>query len=266
MNPPRKFSPFLLAAAAGLLVLLLAFVPVLWQWLRPGSDTPAAGPLQTTAAGPAAAASRAGDSGLPWQIRLLPEGHSEVFGLRLGLDTLADVSQRLEAATARGEPMTLQLGLVARLGEVGTLEALADPWQAGFVNGRLVLGFELPEAVRRRWREDTRSGPQAALADSTPMDGGARRYTLGETARAEAAGARLQSLSFVPSSRLGEADMRARFGPPAAVSDAADGTRTLLYPALGLAISVREGSRPVLVYVAPREAALLAPAPAQTAP
>ncbi|MEY4417205.1 MAG: hypothetical protein RIQ53_4498 [Pseudomonadota bacterium] len=262
MNPPRKFSPFLLAAGAGLLVLLLAFVPVLWSLLRPApqvADPAAADPARRTPTAPPA--TLASDGGpLPWQIRLLPDGHSEVFGLRPGLDTLADISRRLEAAAARGEPVSLQLGLVARLGEIGTLEALAEPWQAGFVQGRLVLGFALPEAVRRRWRETsaTGAGPgTAALDESSPMDGGARRFTLNAAARVEAATARLQSLTFVPATRLGEADMQARFGPPTSVSDAADGTRTLLYPARGLAISVRAGSRPVLVYVAPREAALL---------
>ncbi|MEK8025715.1 hypothetical protein [Pseudaquabacterium rugosum] len=266
MNPPRKFSPFLLAAGAGLLVLLLAFVPVLWSLLHPAArladpvavEAARRTPDLTPATMPATTASEGGP--LPWQIRLLPDGHSEVFGLRPGLDTLADITRRLEAAAARGEPVTLQLGLVARLGEIGTLEALAEPWQAGFVQGRLVLGFALPEAVRRRWRETsaTGAGPgTAALDESSPMDGGARRFTLNAAARVEAATARLQSLTFVPATRLGEADMQARFGPPTSVSDAADGTRTLLYPARGLAISVRAGSRPVLVYVAPREAALL---------
>ena len=71
----------------------------------------------------------------------------------------------------------------------------------------------------------------------------------------------LAGLSFVPAVRLTEADVRQRFGTPAAEVALGGGGMVLLYPALGLAATVGSASRGVLEYVAPRdfEARLRAP-------
>ena len=46
----------------------------------------------------------------------------------------------------------------------------ADPFAAGFVSGRLVLAFDVPPEVLRRWRESAGS--------SEAMEGGLRRFAL----------------------------------------------------------------------------------------
>lgn len=225
--------PFLIAASLGLAVLLAAAVLPL---LHMGAD-------------PATTSAKAREAGLPWQVRPLADGRSQVFGLTLGGDTLAEVEARF------GD--SLQLALVARLGEAGALEALVDPMAAGFVSGRLVLAFDVPEGTLRRWR--------AQASGSEAMDGGVRRFTLRAADREEARRAPLAGLSFIPALRLSEADLRERFGPPTRVQAlpqpaGADAT-LLLYPERGLIASVRAGERGVLQYVAPRdfEARLLAP-------
>jgi hypothetical protein len=97
------------------------------------------------------------------------------------------------------------------------------------------------------------------------MDGGVRRFTLRAADRAEARRAPLAGLSFIPSVRLSEADLRERFGAPARAQalphpSGPDAT-LLLYPGRGLIATVRAGERGLLQYVAPRdfEARLLAP-------
>ena len=212
--------PILLALAAGLLVLLVAFAAPLWHMGRGG-------------AAPAAAA----DGGLPWQAQARPDGTLQVFGLVLGRDTLDQAQARIGDG--------LQVALVARLGEVGALEALADPFAAGFVSGRLVLAFDVPPQTLRRWREHA---PRSA-----PMDDGVRRFELQAADRDEASRSALAGLSFVPAVRLTEADMRQRFGAPEAVVPLAAGAQVLLYPALGLAATVGPASRGVLEYVVPRD-------------
>jgi hypothetical protein len=221
--------PILLALGAGLLVLLVAFAAPLWQLVE---GTP------TASKDPAA-------PDLPWQAKAQPDGTLQVFGLVLGRDTLADARVRIGDG--------LQVALVARLGEVGQLEALADPFGAGFVTGRLVLAFDVAPQTLRRWRE--------RAIRSTPMDDGVRRFDLQVEDRDEALRASLAGLSFVPSLRLTEADLRQRFGAPVAEVGLADGAKVLLYPALGLAATVGQGSRGVLEYVAPGdfEARLRAP-------
>jgi hypothetical protein len=137
------------------------------------------------------------------------------------------------------------VALVARLGEAGALEALADPFMAGFIGGRLVLAFEASPEQLRTWRE-------GALG-SEPMDGGVRRFKLRPEHRAQAAQLRLAGLSFIPSVRLTEDDVRQRFGAPAETLQQPGGGLALLYPELGLGITVAPGQRGVLQYVAPRD-------------
>ena len=244
-NLPMK-HPILLALLAGLLVLLVAFAMPLWQMVR-GSGPVAGAPLSTNPASTPAAAAQ----GLPWQVQALPDGLAQVFGLVPGQDTLAQARARIGDG--------LQVALVARLGEVGVLEALAEPFAAGFVTGRLVLAFDVPAEVLARWRS---RAPRSA-----PMDDGVRRFELLAADRDEALAVQLAGLSFVPSVRLTEADVRQRFAAPAQLLPAASpGGLVLLYPALGLAAAVGPASRGVLQYVAPRDFDRLLRAPLLAAP
>ena len=225
-------KPWVMALAAGVMVLLVAFALPL---MRMGS------PENALADGAAA-------DGLPWQVARLPEGRSRVFGLEPGRQTLAEVQARL------GDGM--QVALVARLGDDAALEALVDPYAAGFVSGRLVLAFDAPAARRQAWRDQA--------TGSEPMEGGVRRFRLRAVDLAEARRSRLVGISFVPTVRLTEADVRQRFGAPAETL-AQPGALVLLYPELGLSITVAAGQRGVLQYVAPADFAgrLRAPLAAQ---
>ena len=229
--------PFLLALGVGVAVIVAAFVPTLWHMV---AAPPASAPV----------ASSEGD-GLPWQVHAQPDGSSRVMGLQLGADTLA------QARARAGE--SWQLALVARAGEVGALEALSEPFQAGFVIGRLVMAFDVPPETLKRWR--------AASPGHAAMEGGVRRFELTPEHQAEAAAMPLVGLSFVPGARLAADDIRQRFGPPAEERTLEDGAAWMAYPALGVTATVAPGRRGVLQYVAPRDAQrLLAPAGAVQVP
>ncbi len=214
--------PWVLALAAGAMVLVVAFALPL---LRMGS----VGALSGDDALPA--------TGLPWQVSRLAEGRAQVFGLEPGRDTLGQVQARLGDG--------LQVALVAKLGEAGALEALADPFMAGFVAGRLVLAFAVPAEQLQAWR--------TGAVSSAVMDGGVRRFKLRADHRQQAAQARLVGLSFVPAVQLTDEDVRQRFGAPAETLAQPGPSKVLLYPELGLSITVVPGQRGVLQYVAPRE-------------
>ncbi len=186
-------------------------------------------------------AQAAASQGLPWQVELQADGTSRVMGLHLGVDTLAQVRARTGDA--------LQVALVARLGEVGALEALADPFNAGFVAGRLVLSFDVPAATLQRWREGS--------TGSTPMEGGVRRFALRAADLAEADQALLSGLSFIPLPRLSADDVRQRFGAPHSQRALEGGAALLSYPSRGLNATVIPGQRALFQYVAPRNAARL---------
>lgn len=214
--------PFWWALGAGATILLVAFVPTLWQSVR----SPSAG--EHAAALP---------QGLPWQTEVTADGALQVFGLAVGRDTLAQAEQRFGDA--------LQVALVARLGEPAALEALVDPHQAGFVNGRLVLAFAVDPGETRRW--------QSRSPRSSPMEGGVRRFALDADDRAAARGSRLLGLSFVPVAQLDDAVVRQRFGAPESTLTVPGPATALLYPSRGLVVTVAAGQRSVLQYVAPRD-------------
>ena len=224
--------PFLVALGVGVTVIVAAFLPAVWHMAGGPQSVPPTAPQQ--------------DAVLPWQVQVQDDGSSRVMGLHLGVDTLA------QARARAGE--SWQLAIVARAGELGALEALSEPFSAGFVTGRLVMAFEVPVESLRRWRE--------ASPGSAAMEGGVRRLELSAEHQAEAAGVPLSGLSFVPVARLSREDVRQRFGAPAQERTLADGATWLAYPALGLTATVAEGRRGVLQYVAPRDAPRLLEPPA----
>lgn len=215
----RRLPPFAWALIAGVLCVAAAFLPTVWH-------------LLTAAPGHAAA------TGLePWNIGVGSDGSSRAMGLQLGVDTLGSLRARL------GE--SLQPAVVARRVEAGALEALVDPFSAGFVAGRLVLAFDAPVDALARWRDEA--------VKSDVGESGARRYTLSAQALREAAPARLAGATFLPTLALTADDVSQRFGAPASVHAAADGVQTWLYPERGLAIALQPGRKAVLQFVAPAE-------------
>ena len=215
---------------------------------------------------PSSAASAPAPQGLPWQVKPMPEG-SEVFGLLLGQSGVAEARVRF------GD--NLNLGLIQAVGasteEGPALEGFVERLEAGFVTGRLVLAFEADDALRR-----------AAAARSPKREvgqgGRVRQLSLAaedadtRSADSLAAQSRLVGLSFMPSARLDEATLVARFGEPAERVVGPQGEVQLLYPAIGVAIVVPSESSPanrvMIQYVAPGdfEARLRQPLAAASAP
>jgi hypothetical protein len=222
-RPWWKQAP-VLALAATLLLLALG-----WGWGAWRASSIDAG---TTA------------SSLPWQVALAPDGGSEVFGIALGRSTLADTEQRFGDG--------LRLAIVSAAGQAPSLEAYVESFHAGFIDGKLVLAF----AAEPRWVEE-------ALARSPRFersaDGRSKRHALAADDLPVARRLSVSALSFLPAARLDEATLLARFGQPAERLAGKQGELQLLYPPLGLAITVPPGegelarARAVLQYVAPRE-------------
>jgi hypothetical protein len=84
-----------------------------------------------------------------------------------------------------------------------------------------------------------------------------RRFALRPADQVEAEQALLSGLSFIPVARLGEDDLRQRFGAPQSQRALEGGASLLSYPDKGMNATVVPGQRAVLQYVAPRDAARL---------
>ena len=179
--------------------------------------------------------------GLPWQIEVLEDGSSRVFGITLGRDTLGDVLARL------GSDMELAI-IVAGDGPA-SLEMYYSRHVAGVLTGKLVLVGDLEAGVLAAMRE--RSGLPRYL------DSGARKFHLREEDLPLAHAAPLKTLTFIPDARLDEAIAIQRFGTPTEILRRDATTTHLLYPHLGLDLMLNEGYRDVLQYVPPRDFARL---------
>ena len=176
--------------------------------------------------------------GLPWQIEVLPEGRSKVFGVTLGQSTLGDAREQL------GEDMTLAI-IVASGQDIGALEMFYSRYKAGVFSGKLVLAADLaPEAVMQLMERAIKSGY---------MDSGARKFTLHPEDLPVALQAPLATMTFIPAVNIDEASAIKRFGPASEIIRASEQVAHLLYPDKGLDLIINENGKEVLQYVAPRD-------------
>ncbi len=174
--------------------------------------------------------------GLPWQIKILPDGSTKVFGLNPGRSTLGQAAARL------GDD--LELAELAAEGEAGSLEMYYGHYRAGLLSAKLVLGADLDAATVKSMRD------RAVRRDV--LQSGVRKYVLGEDDRETAFNAVVQNVTFIPATSLDHDMIVNRFGEPAEIISL-DGQTHYLYPAKGLDVIVGEGGKDVLQYVAPAE-------------
>lgn len=186
---------------------------------------------------PAGEKSTVAISGLPWQIELLPNGHSKVFGITLGQDTLGQAREQL------GEDM--QLAIISAGADDYSLEMYYNRYTAGVFSGKLVLGAALDTQQLTHMLERSTKTKYANT--------GARKFRLHTDDLPTAWQAAVQSLTFIPTVNLDQSTAIKRFGKPAEIISSDELTTHLLYPDKGLDLILNEDGKDVLQYVAPRE-------------
>ena len=176
--------------------------------------------------------------GLPWQIEVLPEGRSKVFGITLGGSTLGDAREQL------GDDMELAI-IVTSDQDSGGLEMFYSRYRAGVFSGKLVLAANLAPAALVQLKE--------RAIRSKYMESGARKYTLDPEDLPTALQAPLATITFIPAVNIDEPSAIKRFGAAAETIRSEDHITHLLYPRKGLDIIINANGREVLQYVAPRD-------------
>lgn len=209
-------SPFWLALAAGVAVLVAAFVPVAWQMMGGRPSPPARSELPP-----------------PWQIDHGLHGELRAFGLQLPGSTLAD------AVRLWGDE--LQVAVIESRTRPAALEAYTERWTGGAVSGKLVLASDAQDAEVLRWRERARK--------RETIDADAQRWLLRADDLADALRSRVAGLSFLPASRVDAALLESRFGRPAEVMGGDAAVQHWLYPDRGLAIAWDPGSGKAVLQV-----------------
>lgn len=176
-------------------------------------------------------------TGLPWQIEVLPDGTTQVFGLQIGKSRL------LDAMGILGEDM--DVAIVAANEEVGNLEMYYGHYRAGLLSGKLLLQTSSDEENIKNWREHAKKAEHMA-------SGQAKKYKLSADDLTLALKEVITGVTFIPAVNLDDEIIRARFGEPEMRVEI-DGAIHYQYPAKGLDIAVFEKAKEVIQYVAPRD-------------
>lgn len=176
-------------------------------------------------------------SGLPWQIELLADGGTRVFGLMPGRSTLSEARRQFGP--------DVHVALIIAPGETGSVEAYYESLSAGFVTGKMILTLETTLAQREQMLKRAR---KADYMESTT-----RRIALAEADLKSAENAVVGAITFIPAAALDEQVVLQRFGMPAERIRSGEHTEHFLYPVLGLDLRLDTKGKELLQYVAPRE-------------
>lgn len=179
-------------------------------------------------------------SGLPWQIEVMDDGSTQVFGLHIGVSRLSDVRSILGSDH---ELAIISATSVVSGDDSGNLEMYYGHYRAGLLSGKLVLQVDSSVQNIQRWRDN-------AIKSDYMASGLAKKYSLSEQDLPEALNETVISVTFIPTVNLDEKVVLERFGMPAQIVHAADVTH-YLYPEKGLHIALHEKSKEVLQYVEP---------------
>lgn len=171
----------------------------------------------------------------PWQV--VQEGNGiRVLGLHIGSGTLADAQQLI------GEDGKFTL-FEAEDGRY-SMELFFERVPVGGLTGAMVVTALLEQARMATMAE---RGLRVSKAAS-----GSRKISPHSDDIHTAVAAQIETLTFLPSSRLDEATVLQRFGSPDERFQAEDsGVVYLLYPERGLFIALAENTKPVMTYMRP---------------
>jgi hypothetical protein len=179
--------------------------------------------------------------GLPWQIEILPNGETRVFGLIPARSTLDDARGRFG--------MDMEIAVIAAPNEPGSLEAYSSSVTTGVVMGKMILVADVNRETVARLR-------QRAIK-SVHMDSSTRKYLLHPDDLAFAWRAPIAGITFIPAANLDEQTVLRRFGVPNERIRVDDRVEHFLYPEKGLDLALDSKGKEVLQYVAPRQFARL---------
>ena len=174
-------------------------------------------------------------TGLPWQIEILPDGTTQVFGLQIGVSRLAEAYKMLGS--------DMELAIIAASDELGNLEMYYGHYQAGLLSGKLVLQTSASEHDLKVWRDNAAKSEYMA-------SGLAKKYTLSENYLSQVLDEVITAITFIPAVNLDEEVILARFGVPDNRIEL-DGVTHFLYAAKGLDVALHDSSKEVIQYVSP---------------
>ena len=175
-------------------------------------------------------------TGLPWQIEVLPDGNTMVFGITLGRSSFADVKRQADG----GDVAIMSLGP-----DDVSLEMYVKSFRAGILTGRLIVVA------------GQTSIPVSEMRSRAIRSGGENKFKLHADDRLAAHNAVVESVTFIPHANLDDEIIRHRFGHPVEVLKTSETLLHYLYPDKGLDIILDKDGKEELQYVLPAKFSLL---------
>lgn len=181
----------------------------------------------------------------PWQITVLPDGRTKIFGVVLGETTLSEINQLLRSRA--------QVALFESKNGLA-LEAYYKSVTKGGLTGSYVFTLDAPVELMEKIKAES------VKKERTEMNN--IRYDLDMPATDNAKTLVVKNLNYIPAVQLDDDLIVKRFGEPAQkvkLDDKQVGWH-YLYPDKGLDLIYREEGKEVLQYVLPKDFnALIAP-------
>jgi len=179
---------------------------------------------------------------LPWQIELLPDGHSKVFGIELGKSTTLDAKRALDHKA--------DFSLFKSADGTLSLEAYYGTLTLGVLDTKLIAEVEATPAqlkILAEHAENLRAQPSGSWkADLRDED-----YLTIQSWP-------VRSLTYIPMAVQFDAEvLEKRFGKPNERKPIDVGREYWLYPEKGLVIMLADKEKEILQYVAPSDFARL---------
>lgn len=172
---------------------------------------------------------------MPWEVKIMEDGNSEVFGIHLGSTTYRQAEEQLR-----------EYGKTAIFTEEGkspSIEAFFESINLGGLSAKLILNLDFDDAAI----DDMLSHAMEARIQPS----GARRYQLSNEDNAKLIDAVITAVTYIPSIKLKPEMLRYRFGDPIEITQDPDNPETAIwhYPVLGLTIRINEHEKTILEYV-----------------
>lgn len=175
---------------------------------------------------------------LPWQVELMADGSTKVFGLVLGKSTLQDAQQIFQEQA--------ELSMFATDDGKRVVE--------GFFNQLTLSGLRAKMVVALDYSERELSGIFDRGARISTMGTGKRKVSLSGEDKSAALLTPIASITYLPKTNLDAELVEKRFGLPAQrIKEQKTDIEHWLYPEKGLDIALSDEQKDVLQYTLPSQ-------------
>ncbi|MCW9048618.1 MAG: hypothetical protein OQK46_11115 [Gammaproteobacteria bacterium] len=180
-------------------------------------------------------------TGYPWQIENLPSGNTRVFGITIGLTTVAEAEQLFKEKAAIN---LFAPSPSAAVQSTAVIEAYFDMVKVSGLKSKMVMSLDLSdETIQKIYNRGARI---------STLESGTRKVTLLDEDVILLQESVIVGITYLPSIHLDAQLIENRFGKPAErLEDAQSDAIHWLYPAKGVDIVLSESEKEVIQYVKP---------------